>query len=321
MAGIARLPTKRLFAVLSLATACLAAPCMAQDRNPDFAARAAALYAEAPDIERCRPGRLKPEVVSTLTARVNEVRALHGLAPVTYDAATEGTAVAAALIFAANGSLSHYPGSWWRCFTEAGSTGARLSNIFGGLASDRLIFVSMDELVTGWMTDVRHMNPGSIGHRRWLLDPFLASISFGRVAGILTDGRRTDGAALRIIGSNRIVPTPIEGGFIAYPFGDYPSRFWHPRALLSFSVLVDLRDKTASEQVDYAEAQVSVRQRGAAALEVGRVSFDNNAYGLPNSLQFAAEGMQPGVTYDVAIRNVSVQGQSRDFHYSFRITP
>lgn len=312
---------KRLSTVLSLATACLAAPVIAQDRNPDFAARAAALYAEAPDIERCEPGRLRPEVLSTLTARVNEVRALHGLAPVSYDATIEDTAVAAALTFAANGSLSHYPGSWWRCFTEDAGTGARLSNIFGGLASNNLVFVSMDELVTGWMTDVRHMNPGSIGHRRWLLDPFLATISFGRVAGILPDGRRTDGAAMRIIGSNRVVPEPIEAGFIAYPFGDYPARFWHPRALLSFSVLVDLRDKTASEQVDYARAQVSVRQRDGAAMEVGRLSYDNNAYGLPNSLQFAAEGLQPGVTYDVAVRNVSVQGQPRDFAYTFRITP
>lgn len=176
-------------------------------------------------------------------------------------------------------------------------------------------------MVTGWMTDVRHMNPGSIGHRRWLLDPFLATISFGRVAGVLPDGRRTDGAAMRIIGSNRVVPEPIEGGFIAYPFGDYPARFWDPRAQLSFSVLVDLRDKTASEQVDYAGAEVSVRRRGGEALQVGGVSFDNNAYGLPNSLKFAAEGLQPGVSYDVSIRNVRVQGVSRDFSYSFRITP
>lgn len=316
---------KRPFAVLPLVAACLAGPAVSQDRapdrHPDFAARAAALYVEQPDIERCRPGRLRSEVLTTLTARVNEVRALHGLAPVTYDAAVEDTATAAALTFAANGSLSHYPGSWWRCFTEAAATGARLSNIFGGLASDRLIFVSMDEMVTGWMTDVRHMNPGSIGHRRWLLDPFLATIGFGRVAGLLADGRRTDGAALRLIGSNRVVPEPIEGGFIAYPFGDYPTRFWHPRALLSFSVLVDLRDKTASEQVDYAGAQVTVRQRGGPVLQVGRLSFDNNAYGLPNSLQFAAEGLQQGVTYDVAVRNVRVQGRSRDFTYSFRITP
>ncbi|MGV3579675.1 CAP domain-containing protein [Brevundimonas sp.] len=312
---------KRLFAALPLAAACLAAPCIAQDRNPDFAARAAALYAEQPDIENCRPGRLRPEITTTLTARVNEVRALHGLAPVTYDPATENTATAAALTFAANGSLSHYPGSWWRCFTEDAATGARLSNIFGGLASPRLVFVSMDEMVTGWMTDVRHINPGSIGHRRWLLDPFLAKISFGRVAGILPDGRRTDGAALRIIGSNRFVPEPIEGGFIAYPFGDYPARFWDPRAMLSFAVLVDLRDKMASEQVDYSDAQVTVRRTGGAALEVSRVSSDHNALGLPNSLQFAAEGLQPGVSYDVAVRNVRVQGQSRDFAYSFRIAP
>lgn len=312
---------KRLFAALPLAAACLAAPVVAQDRNPDFAARAAALYAEQPDFEQCRPGRLKPEITTTLTARINEVRALHGLAPVTYDPATENTAVAAAMVFAANGSLSHYPGSWWRCFTEDAATGARLSNIFGGLASQRLIFVSMDEMVTGWMTDVRHMNPGSIGHRRWLLDPFLATISFGRVAGILPDGRRTDGAALRIIGSNRFVPEPIEGGFIAYPFGDYPARFWDPGAMLSFAVLVDLRDKNASEQVDYSDVQITVRRTGGAAVEVSRVSSDHNALGLPNSLQFAAEGLQPGVSYDVAIRNVRVQGQSRDFAYSFRITP
>ena len=312
---------KTLFAVLPLAAACLVAPCMAQDRNPDFAARAAALYAEQPDIENCRPGRLKPEVISTLTARVNEVRALHGLAPVSYDTRTENTAVAAALVFAANGSMSHYPGSWWRCFTEDASAGARLSNVFGGVASNRLIFVSMDELVTGWMTDVRHVNPGSIGHRRWLLDPFLATISFGRVAGLLPDGRRTDGAALRVIGSNRVVPEPIEGGFIAYPFGDYPARFWDPAAMLSFAVLADMRDKTASAQVDYTRARVSMRRHGGPEVAVGRVSFDNNAYGLPNSLQFAAEGLQPGVAYEVAIRDVSVRGERKDFAYSFRITP
>lgn len=312
---------KRLFAVLPLAVACLAAPAAAQDRNPDFAARAAALYAEQPDFERCQAGRLKPEILSTLTARVNEVRALHGLAPVAYDPATESTATAAALVFAANGSLSHYPGSWWRCFTEDAATGARLSNIFGGLASQRLIFVSMDEMVTGWMTDVRHMNPGSIGHRRWLLDPFLASISFGRVAGLLPDGRRTDGAAMRIIGSNRVVPEPIEGGFIAYPFGNYPARFWDPRAMLSFAVLVDMRDKMASAEVDYSRARVSVRRQGGAAQEVGRLSFDNNAYGLPNSLQFTAGTLEPGVTYEVSIRDVGVRGQSKDFAYSFRIMP
>lgn len=312
---------KRLFSALPLVAAALASPAVAQDRNADFAARAAALYSQAPDFESCRTGRMRPEVVTAVVSRVNRIRALHGLAPVTYDTAAEERAMAASLIFAANGSLSHYPGSWWRCFTEAGARGAREGNAFGGLASPNLVFVPMDELVTGWLTDVRHVNAGSIGHRRWLLDPFLASIGFGRVAGILSDGRRTDGAAMRVIGSNRSVPIPAERDFVAYPFGDYPAEFYHPRAQLSFGVLADRSDKMASEQVDYANAQVSVRQRGGAALSISRLSFDNNGYGLSNNLQFTAGGLQQGVNYDVTVRNVSVRGQSRDFAYSFRIVP
>lgn len=312
---------KRLFAVLPVAAAVLATPAAAQDRNADFAARAAALYSRAPDIDDCDAGRLKPEVTAAITARVNEVRALHGLAPVSYDPAAEERAMAAALIFAANGSLSHYPGSWWRCFTEAGARGAREGNIFGGLASPNLIFTPIDDLVANWMTEVRHVTPGSIGHRRWLLDPFLASIGFGRVAAVLPDGRRTDGGAIRVIGSNRSVPIPAERDFVAYPYGDYPARFHDPRAQLSFAVLVDTSDKLASEQVDYSSAQVTVRQRDGAALPIRRLSFDNNSFGLSNNLQFTAEGLQQGVSYDVAIRNVRVRGQPRDFTYAFRVVP
>ena len=72
-----------------------------------------------------------------------------------------------------------------------------------------------------------------------------------------------------MIGSNRVMPEPIDGGFIACPFGDYTARFWDPRAVLS--VLADMRDKTASEQVDYTRAQVSVRRQRGPEPEVGRV--------------------------------------------------
>jgi len=54
-------------------------------------------------------------------------------------------------------------------------------------------------------------------------------------------------------------------------------------------------------------------------MTVSKVSFDNVGYGLPNNLQWAVSGLRSGTIYDVAITNVVVSGQTRNYSYYFRV--
>ncbi len=56
-------------------------------------------------------------------------------------------------------------------------------------------------------------------------------------------------------------------------------------------------------------------------MAVSRVRFDNDGYGLPNNIQFAAAGLASNVTYDVTIDRVGVGGTLRTFTYYFRLVP
>lgn len=294
-----------------------AGPAIAQD--PMFASRAAALYATAPVIAGCQAGVLSKAERTRVVDTLNAVRALHGLAPVVYDPAGEDQMMQTALMMAASGKLDHRPGRDFRCYSEAGAAGAGLANLNGGVISPYLGFEPDEEIVIGWLTDLRNAMPG-IGHRRWLLDPFLKTIAFGRVAGPMGDAGVADAAALKVM---PVQPGPAGAAppFVAYPFNDYPARFWGPGALLSFGVLLDPSDRWANRAVDYSAVTLSVRRRGGEAVAVLDQAFDTDAFGLANNLQFRVAALEPGVTYDVSIRGVVAGGVRRDFDYWFRVTP
>ena len=109
--------------------------------------------------------------------------------------------------------------------------------------------------------------------------------------------------------------------YVAYPFEDYPARLFDTRALLSFGVVADPASRWANADVSFANATVTVRQRGGGTLAVSRVRSDNDGYGLPNNLQFFVSGLQANVIYDVAIERVSVGGVATNYSYWFRIVP
>ncbi|MBW6527561.1 CAP domain-containing protein [Sphingomonas sp. RHCKR7] len=287
-----------------------------------WAARAAALFTAQPDVPNCRPGILADSVRADVLARLNAIRALHRLPAVTYSSADDEQATQAALMMAANGQLTHTPPADWKCYTDTGSTGAGTSNLYGGLISPYLAYYTEDMYLGGWLTETTNLVANNVGHRRWMLDPFLGKISYGRVAQVLADGSRTDAAAMKVVSFAGGVTVP--GGlppYVAYPYGDYPARYFDPAALLSFTVIADTtRRGGANAQVDFAKATVRVAN-GDTALTVSNISFDNTGYGVPNNLQFAVAGLANDVTYTVTIDGVSVRGQAQSYSYTFRIVP
>jgi uncharacterized protein YkwD len=285
----------------------------------DFLTSVAQLYSTAPNIAACQAGTLKPEVGQRVLATLNEIRALHRLPAATYNAADEPAVQQSALMMAANGALSHNPPASWNCYTTAGATAAGQSNIY--LGTGGLRYSRDADLMTGWLTDTNNIVANNIGHRRWLLHPFLSTIAYGRTAGVWQSSNRADGASIKVINSTQNTAGPLPD-YVAYPFEDYPARYFENGALLSFGVIANKSAVFGGNQdVRYTNATITVRARGGAALTVSNVSWDNDGYGLPNSLQWSVAGLTTNTTYDVTISNVTVGGAARNYSYYFRIVP
>lgn len=286
----------------------------------DFTTSVAQLYAAAPNIAACQTGQLKRAVGARVLAVLNDIRAHHGLPAVTYAMAEEAASMQSALMMAANGQLSHTPPTDWKCYTGAGATAAGQSNIYLGYGSG-LRYSQDADIMIGFLTDVDNLIANNIGHRRWLLYPFLSSVAYGRVAGAEATRGRADGAAIKVINTTQNFAGPLPD-FVAYPYQDYPARYYANGALLSFSVIADkTRNFGANAQVRFANAAITVRPRDGAALTVGNIAYDNDGFGLPNSLQWSVAGLVANTTYDVTISNVVVAGVPKTYSYYFRLTP
>ncbi len=285
----------------------------------DFLTSVAQLYSTPPNIAACQAGTLKPEVGQRVLATLNYIRGLHNLPPATYSTADEPAVQQSALMMAANGQLSHFPPSSWNCYTAAGATAAGQSNIY--LGTGGLRYSQDADLLAGWLIDTNNVVANNIGHRRWLLYPFLSTIAYGRTAGVWQSSNRADGASIKVINTSQNTAGPLPD-YVAYPFQDYPARYFETGALLSFGVIANKSSNFgANQSVSYAGATISVRARGGAALTVSNISWDNDGYGLPNSLQWSVAGLAANTTYDVTISNVTVSGAARNYSYYFRIVP
>ena len=112
------------------------------------------------------------------------------------------------------------------------------------------------------------------------------------------------------------VPTGLPP-FVAYPFGDYPSRYFATDDYLSFSVVANAAGSGGNGSVDFSRAVISVTGP-SGALTVSNQTSDTSGYGLPNNVQWTVAGLQAGVTYTVSITGVAGAPQAQ-YSYTFRI--
>lgn len=276
----------------------------------------AGYYDVQPDIAGCRAGTLKAAVKTEFLTRLNEIRARHGLAPVIYSNDEDVQQAESSLMMAANVALSHTPPTSWRCYTGGGANGAGASNLIGGWGTG-LGFDSEDDLLAGWL---REGGTASLGHRRWILHPFLRKTSYGRVSALLPDGRRATTASMRVFGFVSAGPAPATvPSYVGFPQGDYPSRYFALTDYLSFSVVPSTSDNGADRSVDFSAATVTVRGP-SGDLPVTNISRDNDGYGIANNIQWRVTGLAASTGYNVTIAGVRGAPQT-SYSYSFRILP
>ena len=329
VSGLARVCGLVLLPAAAAAQAPTAPALLSAAAQADLAARVeksdagwaalASLYVTPADIATCRAGVVTEAAKREMLTGVNAVRAIHALPPVTYAADADPETAAAALMMVANNQLSHAPPADWKCYSAAGSRGAGSSNLAGGVTSPYLLWNTPTDHLADWLRDA---NSTSIGHRRWLLSPFLRQISYGRADQVLADGGRTDAAALKVFNfAPGAAPAAAAAlpDFVAYPFGTYPAHLFAVGDLLSFTVVADKTSLFGNGAVDLGKAVITVSV-GAASLPVKDVAATGGFFGNGNSLQWRVVGLRRGVPYHVTITNVA-NAPRTTYSYEFRLEP
>lgn len=275
-------------------------------------------YTTDPNVAACSPGVTSPARKDEALKRVNLIRALSGLAPVVYDSAGDAKAQASALMMVANSDLDHSPPTNWVCYSADGADGASASNLHIAWRSNAFQPGSAAEIVDNWMIDD---NVPSLGHRRWIIDPFLTSIAYGSVHGptqVESNWPYAQAASLVVIGNGQADIAGTAPPFVAYPVGDYPAELFQKDWYFSFGAIVDDTNRWANGSVDFDQATVEVVGSNGD-LNVTNVIASNATYGLPNHLQWRVQELQNDVTYTVTIDGVTGEGTQPSYTYTFRL--
>jgi len=238
---------------------------------------------------------------------------------VPYDPSADVATQKSALMMVANSDIEHEPPTNWYCWSQEGFDAANSSNLSILWRTSKDTQVSPHEEIIGWLIDD---NVPSLGHRRWLLDPFLRAISFGSVDGttqIPTDFPWSHSSVLKVIWDDEAnISGMTVPKVVAYPDGDYPSAYVKKDWFFSASILVNAQSYWANEDVSFENTQITVTGP-QGALSVYDVYYDNDWFGLPNNIQWKVQGLQDNVEYTVVLQPVIVQGASQSFSYNFRL--
>ena len=168
-------------------------------------------------------GDLSSETLQQALNTVNFIRFVAGLDPVSLNDTYNSLAQHASLVSAANGYLDHFPSQpsgMSEDMYSLGKQGAGSSNLGYGYSS------IPDSIIRGYMEDTDTSNIDRVGHRRWILNPPMQEIGFGKV-GIFTATYVFDNT----FGGN------LSDDFIAWPPQNMPYELYLPSSMgYAFSV-------------------------------------------------------------------------------------
>ncbi|MBC8144420.1 MAG: CAP domain-containing protein [bacterium] len=268
------------------------------------------IYDELPDVSRCFEGKLKASEAQKVLSYVNQIRALHGLLPAEYRTDDNVRTAKASLIIAASSSLTHFPQPSAPCYSQEAYDGSSTSNIAyrSGTGTPSETFVDM------WLADV---GVASLGHRRWIIDPFLRYISFGRCDR--ASGGSITGSAIKVIYGEQRDISATATDFVAYPYHDYPARLLPNGAMLSLSVVASRTNKGASGGVDYSAATITMTSDAGVDVAATDITSDRDGYGLANNLRWKGAGLVAGTRYNVEVKNVIHGGSARNYSWWFTL--
>jgi hypothetical protein len=304
------------------------------------------LYNTLPNLQQCQEGVLKQDEKQKVLNRINEIRTLHQLQPVTYSVNAELAAAKLALIRAANAEKETLINSSFQCWSTLAEQNA--SNNVGysvhyssnGTYRPAMNLIKSEGFLAGMLQDSRR---GDLAARRLLLNPFLQFIAFARVDGD-APGRKVQipdksgklqetiqdyisSASIAAVSISTKQASDNTPHLVAYPFEDYPkelfqnNEFRNGYPLMSVSVVADRvnASNNGSRQVDFAIAHVTIKDPNGKFVPINNLQFDHKGFGLENFLSWSADSIKPNVKYTVQISNVRLAGSYVNYDYWFRL--
>lgn len=220
--------------------------------------------------------------VATVRA-INFVRSLSGLYPVSLNATLNDRSQRTALMMSANGTLSHHPGTSWRCYSSTGAYNAGRSNLA----------LSYPTITSAGAIGLYMREPGAsnyaVGHRRWLLNPFTTTMGTGAT-------NRAN--AITVIGpTNAWRPNPT---WVSWPTAGYFPNTLEPGGRWSLS--------TGVRSFSFTRAKVKVWRNGAL-VRVTKAPVVNG-YGMPTVVWQMPASIARSGSFRVVVSNVR-QGRKK----------
>lgn len=289
--------------------------------KPDENGEEEGVYALDPDVGSCTSGIPSDSEKKKVLDRINYLRSIHKLSPVVYDDKDDEIAAECALVIAANEQLSHTPDSSWECWSQVAYDGCNSSNIHIEMASYDISSTNSADIVDGFMTEEYQGEPKTLGHRRWLIDPWLTHIAFGRAD--YYDGKYfVIGSAIKLIndddGTGAIAGSDIK--FVAYPFENYPKELYNDNIMMSFTVIKDKFSKYSNGTgINFASATIAIIDPDNKTMKVKNIESDTDAYGVPNNLRWYVEGIKPNVKYNVTVSDIMINNNPEFYQYWFEL--
>lgn len=276
-------------------------------------------YEQAPDVAACEEGYINETEKQKVLDLVNQIRARHNLLPIYYNDEYDLEASESSLMMAKNKSLSHQPPSSWDCYTEEGYDGAEHSNLYIS-SSSGTNYPTTESSIIAWMIDNFSER---VGHRRWIIDPFLEFMALGRADW--NDGSMNYTAMSQyVISDQKQDITNWDMDFVAYPYHNYKPEWVYYNGgdyhYLSFTAIFDKQNYWNNQNVDYTDASVTMQDENGNNISITQTFFDNQGYGVPNCLKWKPSSLNPEMKYNVTITNVIINGQAREYSYWFRLT-
>ncbi len=233
--------------------------------------------------------------------RINFYRALCGLpADITFDATKSTKDQAAALMFAANGALSHTPPTTWTWYTADGAQAAGNSNIaIGNYGPDAINAYIRDD----------GGNNTAVGHRRWLLYPLAQIMGTGDVPQTGTYGS----------------PGWYYSANATWVIGDFkasaPAAFvaWPNRGYCPFDLL-PARWSLTYPGANFAAATVTLSQ-GGTNVPVTVISRSETGIGY-NTIVWEPQSLPTAISADIpySVSVSGITGSGVPTSYSYTVT-
>lgn len=282
-----------------------------------------AIYDVLPDISSCKPGVLKQTEIDRVLERVNYIRSLHKLKPVTYEYNGQQMSMEGCLNMIASGSIGHVDDPSSQCYTPGAGQARMKSNLHFQIGNNPATVISED-IIIGWLIDDHNADQAQdykVGHRRAIINPFLTRFAFGRAdAQVQGNQYFTGGSFLyQDFTNGNISDTDLE--YIAYPYEYYPPAYVNKSFYLSFNAIASKSNLWQNQSVDYSSTVVVMTTESGASVNVHSIKNDNEGWGsFPNNISWKADGLANEVRYNVEIKGVKINNQTRNYSYWFKLT-